>query len=284
MQVRIAAFAAAAATAAVLATPAVASADQWDPLREGLDAWVALDLDVKFSLTIGTTAGRDFFYETSDGWTMQSPIDGASFSKWTTAAMIANMVADGVLAFDDPANKYLDFWAKDPKDPRSAITLESLLSLTSGFQEDADSVYICASLKGRTYLDCAAVAYNASKSYVAPRTSWTYLSVHHQFAGAMAVAASGKDVQTLLKEYLYTPFNMTHTSYGNSAYPTMAVAIVTNGNDVEQFLTRMLDYSGASKAVLDVVETDWTEPPVNLYPTRNYFGHYGLGHMWECFE
>lgn len=271
------------AVAAFAAAAAVVSADQWDPLRQGLDAWVALNLDLKFGLTIGTPAGRDFYYQTSDGWNMLTPIDGASFSKWTTTMMIANMVDAGILSFDDLASKHLPFWTTDPADVRSEVTLASLLSLTSGFQTDPDNIYRCPVTK--TYVECAEDAYNATKGYVKPRTTWTYLSCHHQFAGAMAVAASGgKDIQTLLSQYLYKPFNMTHSVYQGGHYPMMAGAIVTNGQDTEQFLKKMLDYTGAPKSVLDVVETDWTQPPVDLYPRRNYFGHYGLGHMWECFE
>ncbi len=62
------------------------------------------------------------------------------------------------------------------------------------------------------YLQCAEEAYNETKQFTEPRKEWTYLSCHHQFAGAMAVAASGKDIQTLLSEYLYKPFNMTGTT------------------------------------------------------------------------
>lgn len=38
----------------------------------------------------------------------------------------------GTLSFDDKANKYLDWWSKDPNDPRSNITLRHLLTFQSG--------------------------------------------------------------------------------------------------------------------------------------------------------
>ena len=43
---------------------------------------------------------------------------------------------------------------------------------------------------------------------MAPRTVWTYLSCHHQFAGAMAVAASNLTMSQLLHKYLYEPYGM----------------------------------------------------------------------------
>merc|ERR1712196_449705 len=63
----------------------------------------------------------------------------------------------------------------------------------------------------------------------------------------------------------------------------MAGSIRTNGLDTENFLKGMLSYSAANKTIMDQVEKDWTEPPVNLAPRGNYFGHYAMGHMWECF-
>lgn len=47
------------------------------------------------------------------------------------------------------------------------------------------------------YLKCAESAYKETKKFAAPRTKFEYLSCHLQFAGAMAVAASGKTMQEL---------------------------------------------------------------------------------------
>lgn len=45
----------------------------------------------------------------------------------------------GTLSFDDKANKYLDWWSKDPNDPRSNITLRHLLTFQSGHDGTATS-------------------------------------------------------------------------------------------------------------------------------------------------
>lgn len=268
------------AIAAVAAVTSPVVADEWDTLREGLTAWRALNLDINFAIDIGTVDGQKFYFQSDPArFGPHTSMLGASFSKWTTSAMIGGLVKDGILAFDDKANKYLDFWATDPKDPRSAVTIESLLSLTSGFQVDASPV--CGF--GKDYLTCAEEMYNNTTKYTTPRTVWTYLSCHHQFAGAVAVAASKMTMHDLFKKYLYEPFGMTNTFYEPPNFPLMAAGIVTNGNDVASFLKGMLDYSGLPKTVMDQIETDWTQPPVNLAPRGNYFGHYGMGHMWECF-
>ena len=56
----------------------------------------------------------------------------------------------------------------------------------------------------------------------------------------MAVAASGKGIQALYKEYLYEAFNMTSTSWGPWHNPSIAAGITTTGDDFEQMLSRLL--------------------------------------------
>jgi hypothetical protein len=50
------------------------------------------------------------------------------------------------------------------------------------------------------FLYCAERVYRGATEYVAPRKEFKYLSIHLQLAAAMAVAASGKDIQSLFKE------------------------------------------------------------------------------------
>jgi hypothetical protein len=114
-----------------------------------------------------------------------------------------------------------------------------------------------------------------------PGTHWAYLTTHLQFAGAMAVAASGMEIDHLFQRYLYTPFNMTSTTWSPRKNPQLAVGITTTANDFEQLLHRLLTYAVLPKAVLDVMETDTSQPPCS--PSGDgWFGHYGMGHWWEC--
>ena len=92
-----------------------------------------------------------------------------------------------------------------------------------------------------------------------PGTTWTYLSCHLQFAGAMAVAASGLPIQELFSKYLYSPFNMTKTSWGPAKNPSMAGGITTTGTDFENMLHRLLTYKVLPKFILDQMETDYSK-------------------------
>ena len=138
------------------------------------------------------------------------------------------------------------------------MTLRSLLSFTSGFYDDGEELCVTG------YLHCAEKLYKALEQSFdykgGPGTSFQYLSCHLQFAGAMAVAASGMEIDALFEKYLYKPFNMTQTSWEPPVNPSMAAGIVTTGDDFENMLHRLLTYKVLPKAVLDEMETDWTSP------------------------
>lgn len=253
--------------------------DAWAPLRLGLEAWSALQLSAKFAVTVGDANGTRFQFS-SEGFSMaETKLVGASLSKWPAAVMIAGLVQDGTLGFDDLASKWLPYWTTDPADPRSRVTLGHLLSFTSGFTDDKGPGPFCGGFVG-----CARRLYEAysadTSSFVEPNVTWTYLSCHLQFAGAIAVAASGKPIEDLFHSHLYAPFNMSGTGWFPAHNPQMASGIVTTGDDFEQLLHRLLDYSVLNKNTLDQMETDYSR---HTTPSGDgWFGHYGMGHWWEC--
>jgi len=260
----------------VVAMPVNTSGDAWGPLREGLDAWSALDFECPFGVSAGDAKGRTFAWE-SEGFSLEKTrLQGASLSKWPAAIMISGLVADGILSYDDKASKHLDFWTTSPLDSRSKVTLRHLLSFTSGFTEDPLQL---PCFKG--YLDCAEKLYKAAKKHEEPGKTWAYISIHLQLAGAMAVAASGTDIQSLFEKYLYRPFNMTKTDWSPHKVPQMATGITTTGVDFENLLQRLVAYEALPKAVQTQMEIDYSQPPVR--PSGDgWFGHYGMGHWWEC--
>jgi hypothetical protein len=184
------------------------------------------------------------------------------------------------MAYDDKVNKYVKWWTKDPQDKRSKVTLRHLLSFTSGFTDDSYNECFFGDFD-----TCTEKMYqNLTNSYdyrEGPGRSFQYLSCHLQFAGAMAQAASGKGIQELFDEYLYKPFHMQSTSWEPKKNPSMAAGITTTGEDFENLLKGLLTYEVLPKTILDEMETDWTKPPVS--PSGDgWFGHYGMGHWWEC--
>ena len=261
------------------------SRDVWAPLRAGAEAWHALQFDGEFSVNVGSDQGTLFRWESPGFSSSKTRMAGASLSKWPAAIMLSGLVNDGTLKWDDLASKHLTWWTKDPKDPRSRVQLKHLLSFTSGYTSDGMASPRCA--KGVAvndqYMACAESLYDnlGAKNSYEPATTWAYLGCHLQFAGAMAVAASGLEIDHLFERYLYRPFNMTSTTWTPTKNPQLAVGITTTADDFEQMLHRLLTYEVLPKSVLDVMETDYSQPPVD--PSGDgWFGHYGMGHWWEC--
>jgi len=247
-------------------------------LRDVSDAWAALEFDVNFTVNAGNRNGSLFTY-TKGSTDMHTRLPGASLSKWPAALMISGLVADGTLSYDDKASKHLKWWTTDPKDPRSRITLRHFLTFQSGFLEDA--FVACSVNPWAHYLSCAHSLYNASKCKGTPGADWSYISTHLQFAGAMAVAASGLSPDKLFEKYLYKPLGMTSTTWTPLKNPQMATGITTTGSDFEKMLHKMLTYEFLGKHILDEMEMDWSAPPVT--PCGDgWFGHYGMGHWFDC--
>jgi len=186
--------------------------DGWEGVRPLLDAWQSTGWDVNFSVNAGNTEGT-LFTHTEGSVSMNSRLLGASLSKWPAAMTVSGLVAEGKVNFEDKVNKYLDWWSKDPKDTRSNVTLRNLLTFQSGYVQDGE--VRCAEDPSADYLSCARELYESRtmREHVAPGTAFAYLSCHLQFAGAVAVAASGLNPKELFEKYFYGPLGTNSTTW-----------------------------------------------------------------------
>lgn len=74
-------------------------------------------------------------------------------------------VARGEISLSDNPQKYFDFWTNDTQDPRSHITLQHLMSLSSGYS-DRDLgrfSYPCVNQANITTVECVKQIYEAAK-------------------------------------------------------------------------------------------------------------------------
>ena len=106
----------------LIALVASARADRWDALREGVEAWHALQFDDDFAVNVGDESGTLFRWESPGFSSATTRMAGASLSKWPAAIMISGLVNDGIMSYDDLASKHLSWWATDDEDPRSRVT------------------------------------------------------------------------------------------------------------------------------------------------------------------
>lgn len=170
----------------------------------------------------------------------QVPI--ASASKLLTGIVFARLIAKGEIALTDRPQDYLDFWTSDPNDPRSRITLEMLLSFTSGLYADSDAD--CMSDNFTTLEACAAQIYDIGLDHE-PGAAFAYIGHHMQVAGAMVEAATGEPWRDLVARELTDPLGLDDTTFGGPfvTNPRLPGGALSTASDYAEVLTALMDGS-----------------------------------------
>merc|ERR1712098_717408 len=104
----------------------------------------------------------------------------------------AGAVADRHLTLDTRACDVWQWWDCDPWDPRSRVTLRTLMSLTSGFSQERG--HVC---DHHVNDRCARGLYNSTHE-TEPGTVWHYSGVQSVLAGLLAARAADLTSQGLV--------------------------------------------------------------------------------------
>jgi len=241
-----------------------------------------------FVVTAGNATGRAFTYESHT--TVKTPLLLMSASKFPAAVAIAGAVALGNLTFDTHASEVFPWWSNAASDPRSAVTLRQLLSLTSGFYSPDQAGFVPCMEPGATSTSeqCAEQIYNNASFAFKAGTTFAYNSFHLQIAGAMAAKAQGVTVQELLSTNLLDKAGMKHSGWLGGENPLMAFGLHTIADDYDAFLRAYLAYEVVPKVVADELELDYMAPPYSSNVANSstglseFFGHYSACNWYEC--
>lgn len=215
---------------------------------------------------VGDKSGRRFTFE-GGSTRMTTNLMGASFSKWTTAVAVCGMVAAGKLSFETKANEVFDWWTKDQKEMKSRITLRHLLTQTSGFSEVGHAMAFSNNpftvpcldpgVQSQWSLtDCAKQIYKSAVHDDEPGTVFAYNSYHLQVAMAMAINRSDLSAMDYLQKYLYNASGMNNTWYAGKQNPFAAGGIHSTGDDVDNFLRRLLNYEILPKRIVQEMDKE----------------------------
>lgn len=190
-----------------LATKAVAS-----PKIPGGSVCVVENGKVLFNQAYGVTDPKS-----TRRWEKNSPVQIASITKSITSTLVAVLVGEGKLAFDDPISKYLSEYGrlkmrKSGAEVRSP-TIAECLSHTSGFPGGTMGS-LPAGSPIRTS-DQAGVATSLAKEGLAAKPGTKYA---YTFRGYAAVArcvevVSGKRFPEILDEKLLKQLGMNNTTF-----------------------------------------------------------------------
>jgi CubicO group peptidase (beta-lactamase class C family) len=190
-----------------LATKAVAS-----PNIPGGSVCVVENGKVLFNQAYGVTDAKS-----TRRWEKNSPVQIASMTKSITSTLVAVLVGEGKLAFDDPISKYIPEYGrlkmrKSGAEVRSP-TIAECLSHTSGFPGGTMG-RLPAGSPIRTS-NQAGVATSLAKQGLAAKPGTKYA---YTFRGFAAVArcveiVTGKRFPEILEEKLLKPLGMSNTTF-----------------------------------------------------------------------
>ena len=151
----------------------------------------------------------------------------ASMTKAITGAAAMQLVEQGKLSLDQPAQEILPFLADtkvllgfDSQDypilraPRTQITLRNLLTHTAGFVYDTwnAEMHKYARVTGLPAARTGKLEALTAPLNFDPGERWEY-GINIDIAGRMVEAASGLDLETYMQRYLFTPLEMPDTSF-----------------------------------------------------------------------
>ncbi len=251
-------------------------------LHTALDAVVT---DADFTLLLRDSDGRNFVH--SVGASLPDTIyESASSSKWVAAMTILRLVDSGVLALSDQPQDHISFWTTAPESPLSQISLEHLLSFTSGLEKNA----LCTNLPGQVFADCVETIYDRNLATpVAPSTGFYYQTSHLQVAGLMAVNASAKSSWT----DVFSDFKTSTGLFPSGTFdlpsatnPRLAGGMHWRGDEYLDFLDAFYNDQILSASLKAMVVADHTEGvAIKQSPALdgvNEDWHYAFGFWLEC--
>jgi CubicO group peptidase (beta-lactamase class C family) len=251
-------------------------------MAQTLDA-AAVDESVtaepNFTLVLETHSGHRFVHTHGDS-SLNKSYESASTSKWVAAAVILDLVDQGLLRLDDEPSLYLPFWQA------SGVTLAELLSFTSGFSKEP----LCFNLPNADFADCVQRAYEANVDVAPPPGSeFFYSSTHLQIAGLMAVrAASASGFADL-----FSAWQMKTALFPSGAFdlpsitnPRLAGGMHWTAAEYLQFLRALYDGKLLSHEMREaMLASQRGDAKVASSPALDALGQdwaYGFGNWLEC--
>ena len=134
----------------------------------------------------------------------------ASNSKLFTAIAIMQLREEGKLGLDDPVAKYLPwFKAKPAGEDDGPITIEQLLSHSSGLQREAGDHWSSFEFPTRDDLQRL---YADRQAAFAPSVRWKYSNLAYAVAGLVVEKVSGENWADYVERNIFKPLDMNDSS------------------------------------------------------------------------
>jgi CubicO group peptidase (beta-lactamase class C family) len=133
----------------------------------------------------------------------------ASMNKMFTAVAVARLVEQGKMAFSDPVGRHLKGWL--PDDVAQSVTVEQLLTHTSGLGDYLDRIETDATLRSARSVAAYRDLVRESKLVGKPEDGLRYSNTGYVVLGALIEAISGRDYFEYVRAEVYRPAGMLKT-------------------------------------------------------------------------
>lgn len=260
--------------------PPNASLD-FSPVRARIDQFTVNDVAV----LVGDERGVLFRYERGS-MTTNRPVFIASASKLLMGLTAWLLIEDGVFSASTPVNTYIDFWRRDPSDPRSQVTIEQVFAFTSGFNGTSEQ-QSCIGNAAYSLRGCVQEIHDGGTDTL-PDQSFNYGSEHMQIAALAMISARNRSIDIIMRERLLDRLGVsteTRSTLGSGDNPNYGGALRSTGEDYAKVLAAILKgdiFRNRSGFLLDRVGTRpmRTVPPA--ISQNRLAWRYGWGFWKEC--
>jgi D-alanyl-D-alanine carboxypeptidase len=220
----------------------------------------------------------------------------ASQTKTFTAAVVLQLVDEGLVDLDAPIGQYLPGVVDNADYDGNAISVRQILQHTSGIARDA--VGAAAEADGSYTLQELVRAGLAQPPQFAPGTGWGYSNINYFLSGLLIEELTGQTVGEAITGRIIEPLGLTGTSYpvpddgtlpspylpgysGGRLGPFFFWIDVTFNQDMSSTLRDLVAFDRALLAG-EVVSTASLAEMRTTVPSTAYGADYGLGFMrWE---
>jgi CubicO group peptidase (beta-lactamase class C family) len=169
----------------------------------------------------------------------------ASHSKLFTATAIMQLREEGKLRLDDPVVKYLPwFKARPAGDDDGTVTVEQLLSHSSGLQREAGDHWTSYNFPTSEELRDL---YPAREAAFPPSVRWKYSNLAYSIAGMLIEQVSGERWADYVDRNIYKPLGMSASSVDQNV-PGLAVPYGRRMPDATREVLPFVDARGMAAA------------------------------------
>lgn len=162
--------------------------------------------------------------------TLDTPVNLASNNKMFTAVLIAQLVEQGKLDWNDKVGEFLPDWPQ--ADVRDKVTIAQLLTHTSGLGEYWGPSHRTAAPTLDT-LDEYGALFHADAPATEPGKAFKYSNNGYVLLGLIAQAITGKDYYDLARERIYQRAGMAHADHfrRDDTAAGIALGYLADGSD-----------------------------------------------------